>query len=130
MGFKAKGKRISTFLQNAAQAALGTSMANALNRGIALSATRCDVCDDRPGAPEVVCPLGALVLDHAPKSTTDCEVAAERLLAVPGEWLIDLMRGFDGRSKRAQDYPGAFRVGRKLRQKYLHLSPALEKAAA
>lgn len=130
MGFKARQprKKISSFLQNAAQATLGTSIAGAIARGQRVSATQCDRCDEKAGAPQTICPLCALALDYQPKSSAESEVVAERLLLVPGEWLVDFMRGFE-LGKRAQEYPGALRVGRKLRKKFVGAPVTRKKAA-
>lgn len=93
---------------------LHNSVVAARNQGMTPTQSQCVSCAARTMVAKTSCLACAVLVRRGIEADDDWEGKLSELLGLPYEWVMDLLKGWDGDKAPELTYPTAFKLGKKL----------------
>ena len=100
------------------QLLLQNSMIAARNQGMKPTQEKCISCSDESVRAKTKCLACAVLTKRGISTDDDWENKLSKLFNLPYEWVMDLLKGWDGDKAPELTYPTAFKLGKKLWRKH------------
>jgi hypothetical protein len=100
------------------QLLLHNSMVAARNQGMKPTQEKCISCSDDSVRAKTKCLACAVLTKRGINTDDDWENKLSKLFNLPYEWVMDLLKGWDGDKAPELTYPTAFKLGKRLWRKH------------